>query len=191
MPESSDPRNISLVAGLQIPPATGTPSSTMATETQNSGMPATSSRVPSSGSTTQTWLFSRRLKSSTLSSESQPSPSRRSSLRRTASTERSASVTGSCPILYSVSIAPGVNRLSTARAASRADWMRCSVSAWECLVMNLKCLCSSPEHPRPGYQQNGAENAPQPQRRHPRAQVRTDKAAGYRADDERTYQIGI
>jgi len=45
-------------------------------ETQNSGMPATNSRVPSRGSTIQTRFFSRRDKSSALSSDSQPSPSR-------------------------------------------------------------------------------------------------------------------
>ena len=54
---SRDPRMSSSVAGLQIPPATGIPFSTMAIETQNSGMPCTNSRVPSSGSTTQTRCF--------------------------------------------------------------------------------------------------------------------------------------
>src|ERR1700732_2085603 len=118
----------SSVAGLQIPPATGIPFSTMAIETQNSGMPCTNSRVPSSGSTTHTRCLSSRVKSSTVSSESQPSPGRRRVLRRMSSTARSASVTGSCPTLYSASIAPGVKRLSTARGASSAAGMRSGIS---------------------------------------------------------------
>src|SRR5579883_2839737 len=64
------PTKVSWVAGLWIPPATGRPSSTNPTDTQNSGIPFTNSRVPSRGSTTQTRFFSRRPRSSTLSSES-------------------------------------------------------------------------------------------------------------------------
>src|SRR2546430_7856655 len=188
-----------------MPPATGRPFSTIATETQNSGMPATNSRVPSRGSTTQTRLFSKRVKSSTLSSDSQPSPSRSSSLRRTASTALSASVTGSCPALYSASIAPEVKRLKTTRLASSAERMRCRVSVFEQEAMNVRsrtqfqesqfavassqhlALCdaatkSGAEHSGAGRQQNCAQNPSQPGHRYAGTQVRTQQSARDRAD---------
>ena len=77
----------------------------MATEMQNSGIPATNSRVPSSGSTTHTRSLSSRLESSTLSSDNQPSPSLNKLLRSTASMAWSASVTGLRFALYLASIA--------------------------------------------------------------------------------------
>src|SRR5258705_13624332 len=93
-------------------------------------------RVQSGGPTIQTVLLSSRDKSSTLSSDSQPSPSRNNSRRSAASTAVSASVTGSWPDLYSASIVPGVKPAKMARADSSADCMRRKVSAWEEPAMN-------------------------------------------------------
>jgi len=103
--------------------------STNAIETQNSGIPSTNSRVPSRGSTTQTRSQFSRERSSAVSSDSQPSPSRSSVLRNTASSAVSASVTGSCPDLYSAAISPGVKRANTPRASSMAAQIRSSTSA--------------------------------------------------------------
>ena len=65
-----------LSRGVADCPATGCPSSTKPMETQNSGIPSTNSRVPSRGPTTHTRRLLGRETSSTLSSDSHPSPSR-------------------------------------------------------------------------------------------------------------------
>src|SRR5215472_3424034 len=187
------PMIVSFVAGLQIPPATGRPSSTNPIDAQNSGMPCTNSRVPSSGSTTHTLLLLRRDISSALSSESHPSPSRNRFWRNITSMARSASVTGSCPILYSVSIAPGVRRANTARAASRAAEMRSRISAYaeELMFMNLSLEELGPQHAGSCYQQQRAEKAAQPQHRKPGGDVGSDQSARNRADQKRNHKSRI
>src|SRR5262245_10143745 len=73
-PVSRDPTKVSPVAGLQTPPATGTPSSMSPIEMHHSGMPVTYSRVPSSGSTIHTRRRPSRSGRSPISSDNQPSP---------------------------------------------------------------------------------------------------------------------
>src|ERR1700688_3508227 len=124
------PRKVSLRAGLQMPPATGSPSTTRATETDHSGRPVTNSLVPSSGSTTQTRLRPRRERSSWVSSESHPSPARGSARRSSASTRVSASVTGSPPRLARDATSPGVNRESASAASASAAAMRARSSPY-------------------------------------------------------------
>src|SRR5215471_18207976 len=184
---------VSLVAGLQIPPATGRPSSTNPIDAQNSGMPCTNSRVPSSGSTTHTLLLLRRDISSALSSESHPSPSRNRFWRNITSMARSASVTGSCPILYSVSIAPGVKRAKTPRADSSAASLRTSMSEYLEFIMSLEFmeLLCRPQHTRSRHQEQEAQDATQPKHGNARREVRTHQSPRDRANQQGNDQLGV
>ena len=101
MPQSSRPPSSSVappspVTGFSTPPATGRPSRTSPMEMAHSGRPLTKSRVPSSGSTTQIHSRSRRLRSSAVSSDSQPASgiSCESADFRYSSSCRSSAVTG-------------------------------------------------------------------------------------------------
>jgi hypothetical protein len=82
--------------GLWITPTTGSPASTRAMETPNSGIFCVNSLVPSMGSMIQQRLLSVRDGSATVSSESRASSGKASLSRRAMarSDSRSASVTG-------------------------------------------------------------------------------------------------
>src|SRR5579864_4643844 len=161
-----------------MPAAIGFPCSTKAMETQNSGMPATNSLVPSSGSTTQTRSWRNRERSSALSSDSQPSPARNRCFRSTASSSVSACVTGSWPALYSAAISPGVYLEKTSFASSIADRIRSNTSEYELLCIVRFSVGSRPEHSRPGGHQNDAQDSPEPQDGNAGGKVRPDQPSG-------------
>src|ERR1700679_1816414 len=96
-PVSLEPQNISPVLGFNTPPAIASLSFTKPIDTHHSGQPSMNSRVPSIGSTTHTREAHSLLRSSSSSSDSQPSPvlGSLSNMKRLMS--RSREVVGSSP----------------------------------------------------------------------------------------------
>src|SRR6185503_13343440 len=114
-------RNNSSVTGANSAATTGRPSTTRATDTDQSSRPAMKARVPSIGSTTQTRRAANLVGSFSLSSDNQPSPASTRCLCNSSLAAMSASVTGEspCPLVHCLS-GPPKNFFATAPASCTA-----------------------------------------------------------------------